>query len=66
MMQKYAKFKKDIYNHTDIVNPKLIWMKNKEYLIDFEDDNVYMFKGKNLGIAKNYEGELFDIIEKEE
>lgn len=58
-MSKYCKFKESIFD-----GKKLIWQKNKEYLVTYENDEVYEF-GNDYGIEKACEGTKFIVIEKE-
>ncbi len=67
-MTKYCKFLRDVYD-----GKELIFKKNKEYLITYEDKEQYNFeeyeyKGKIIkdGILKIFKNKLYTVIEKEE
>lgn len=62
-ISKYCKFSQDVKDKDGT-----IWEKDKEYEVVYEDEKYYYFgklKIKN-GIAKTYEGHMFDVIEKED
>lgn len=65
-MKKYCKFLESMYD-----GDELIWEKDREYLIEFEDTNENAFMLENntefpYGITKDGEGKKFMIVEKEE
>ena len=64
-MKRYCKFWEDIYDGNI-----LIWKKNEEYLITFEDDSMYKFAeiivkpSIEYAISKDDEGYKYEVIEK--
>lgn len=67
-MKKYCKFLKNIYDEG-----KLIWEKDQEYLITYEDKNHYTFgehikndKGGSYAIGKDGKWKLYTVVEREE
>lgn len=61
MVNKYCKFLRGVYD-----GKLLIWNKNKEYLVTYEnEDNYYFGKPITKGIAKEGKDKIFRVIEKE-
>ena len=57
---KYCKFIKSIHDGS-----KMMWKKNRKYLVTSETDEVYYFGNPtSSGISKDYENTAYKVINK--